>query len=311
MDAPGAGRPAVSGPGPADAGAVVHRAHPAGLLRHRVPGADPVRASGATCAPATRSSARSRGGGRGCWSRCSRPAWSPARSCASRWACCGRSSRRRSAACSGSASRSRASRSSSRRSSSASTSTAGTGCSPRLHFLSGLPIAIAGVLGSFMVITVNGWMNHPQGFTIVDGQVTDVAPVPGAVRQHLLLARVRAHVPGRLHGRPASCVAGCYAVGRLRGTPSRYVRVALAVPLTAAAVAAPVQVLVGDWAARDVGDRPADQARRAGRAGPDHPRRAGAPPRLVHRRRGALTASASRGCSRCWPCTTRTPPSRG
>lgn len=41
--------------------------------------------------------------------------------------------------------------------------------SPRLHFLSGVPIAVAGVLGSLMVITVNGWMNHPQGFTFVDG----------------------------------------------------------------------------------------------------------------------------------------------
>jgi cytochrome d ubiquinol oxidase subunit I len=47
-------------------------------------------------------------------------------------------------------------------------------------------------------------------------------------------------------------VAGAYAFGRLRGRWGRYERVALAVPLTIAALAAPVQVLVGDWAARDV-----------------------------------------------------------
>ncbi|MDT7751043.1 MAG: cytochrome bd ubiquinol oxidase subunit, partial [Pseudonocardiales bacterium] len=47
-------------------------------------------------------------------------------------------------------------------------------------------------------------------------------------------------------------VAGGYAVGRLRGRWGRYERTALAVPLTAAATAAPLQVLVGDWAARDV-----------------------------------------------------------
>jgi cytochrome d ubiquinol oxidase subunit I len=47
-------------------------------------------------------------------------------------------------------------------------------------------------------------------------------------------------------------VAGAYAIGRLRGRWGRYERVALAVPLTIAALAAPVQVLVGDWAARDV-----------------------------------------------------------
>src|SRR5438046_9091118 len=47
-------------------------------------------------------------------------------------------------------------------------------------------------------------------------------------------------------------VAGAYAVGRLRGRWGRYERTALAIPLTVAALAAPAQVLVGDWAARDV-----------------------------------------------------------
>jgi cytochrome d ubiquinol oxidase subunit I len=47
-------------------------------------------------------------------------------------------------------------------------------------------------------------------------------------------------------------VSGAYAVARLRGRWGRYERVALAIPLTAAALASPVQVLVGDWAARDV-----------------------------------------------------------
>jgi cytochrome d ubiquinol oxidase subunit I len=47
-------------------------------------------------------------------------------------------------------------------------------------------------------------------------------------------------------------LGGAYAIGRLRGRWDRYHRIALAVPLTAAAVAAPLQVLVGDWAARDV-----------------------------------------------------------
>src|SRR3954454_5313900 len=36
--------------------------------------------------------------------------------------------------------------------------------SPRAHFVSGFPIALAGVTGSLLVISVNGWMNHPSGF---------------------------------------------------------------------------------------------------------------------------------------------------
>jgi cytochrome d ubiquinol oxidase subunit I len=49
-------------------------------------------------------------------------------------------------------------------------------------------------------------------------------------------------------------VAGVYAFGRLRGRWGRYERTALVIPLTIAALASPVQVLVGDWAARDVAD---------------------------------------------------------
>ena len=36
--------------------------------------------------------------------------------------------------------------------------------SPRLHFLSGIPIVITGFTGSLNVIAVNAWMNHPGGF---------------------------------------------------------------------------------------------------------------------------------------------------
>jgi cytochrome d ubiquinol oxidase subunit I len=47
-------------------------------------------------------------------------------------------------------------------------------------------------------------------------------------------------------------VAGAYAISRLRGHWGRYERTALAIPLTIAALVSPVQVLVGDWAARSV-----------------------------------------------------------
>jgi cytochrome d ubiquinol oxidase subunit I len=47
-------------------------------------------------------------------------------------------------------------------------------------------------------------------------------------------------------------MAAVYAVAKLRGRWTRYERTALAIPLTIAALAAPVQVLVGDWAGRQV-----------------------------------------------------------
>ena len=71
---------------------------------------------------------------------------------------------------------------------------------PRTHFLTGIPIVISGFAGSFNVIAVNGWMNHPQGFGVVGGRVIDPQPVDGAV-QRQPVARADPHVPGRLRRR--------------------------------------------------------------------------------------------------------------
>src|SRR5919112_4641693 len=46
----------------------------------------------------------------------------------------------------------------------------------RTHFLTGIPVVLSGFAGSFNVIAVNGWMNNPQGFDVVDGRVVDPRP---------------------------------------------------------------------------------------------------------------------------------------
>ena len=83
-------------------------------------------------------------------------------------------------------------------------------------------------------------------------------------------------------------MAGVYAVARLRGRWTRYERTAIVVPLMIAALAAPIQILVGDWAARTVDADAADQARRDRGPGQDDRRRAAARPRLVRRRGGPV-----------------------
>jgi cytochrome bd ubiquinol oxidase subunit I len=123
--------------------------------------------------------------------------------------------------------------------------------SPRAHFLSGLPIVAAGVLGSVMVISINGWMNHPEGFKLRDGQVVDAQPLKALFgNSYFWHEFVHMYVAGFVV--TGFAVASVYAVGRLRGRSTRYHRTALAVPLAAAAIATPIQVLVGDWAAREV-----------------------------------------------------------
>jgi cytochrome d ubiquinol oxidase subunit I len=123
--------------------------------------------------------------------------------------------------------------------------------SPRAHFATGIPIAVAGIIGSFMVIAVNAWMNHPVGFTLRAGQVVDVHPVQALFgNTYLWHELVHMYVAGYLV--VGFVLAGVYAVGRLRGRWGRYERTAFAIPMTVGALAAPVQVLVGDWAGREV-----------------------------------------------------------
>jgi cytochrome bd ubiquinol oxidase subunit I len=123
--------------------------------------------------------------------------------------------------------------------------------SARWHFASGFPIVIAGMTGSLMVISVNGWMQHPGGFAMRSGQAVDVHPVDALFGNWFFWHElVHMYLAGYIV--TGFLVAGAYAFARLRGRWSRYERTALAIPLTVAALASPAQVLVGDWAARSV-----------------------------------------------------------
>ena len=122
---------------------------------------------------------------------------------------------------------------------------------PRAHFWSGIPVAIAGVTGSFFVISVNAWMNHPSGFRVAGGKVHDVHPWAALFgNSYLWHELVHMYLAGYLVA--GFLVAGWYALCMLRGRFGRYERAALAIALAAAALAAPVQIVVGDWAAREV-----------------------------------------------------------
>jgi cytochrome d ubiquinol oxidase subunit I len=123
--------------------------------------------------------------------------------------------------------------------------------SPRAHFASGIPIVISGFTGSLMVISVNAWMNHPSGFRLNGGEVVDVHPL-AALFGNSYLWHEMVHMYIAAYIVTGFLVAGAYAFGRLRGRWGRYERTALAIPLTVAALAAPVQVLVGDWNGREV-----------------------------------------------------------
>ena len=125
--------------------------------------------------------------------------------------------------------------------------------SPRAHMLSGIPIIITGITGSLMVICVNGWMNNPTGFRLENGRVTDVDPI-GALFGNANFKHEFVHMYVAGYIVAGFLLASVYAFGRLRGRWGKYERTALAIPLTIAALASPVQVVVGDWAARSIAE---------------------------------------------------------
>jgi cytochrome d ubiquinol oxidase subunit I len=125
--------------------------------------------------------------------------------------------------------------------------------SPRAHMLAAVPIVISGIGGAFSVVAVNAWMNQPQGFDLDSaGNVTNVRPfevlfnpATGYEFFHMFLAAYM--VAGFL-------LASVYAVGMLRGRRDRYHRLGFIIPFTVAAIATPIQLFVGDTAARSIAD---------------------------------------------------------
>jgi cytochrome d ubiquinol oxidase subunit I len=122
------------------------------------------------------------------------------------------------------------------------------------HFWSGVPMFVTGIGGAFAVVAANSWMNQPQGFTLdAAGKVVDVAPLkvifnPATPYEvpHMILAAYM--VVGFL-------VASVYAVGMLKGRRDRLHRLGLLIPLTIGLIATPIQLFVGDTAARAVAER--------------------------------------------------------
>jgi len=124
------------------------------------------------------------------------------------------------------------------------------------HFWSGVPIVIAGIGGAFSVVAVNSWMNQPQGFELdAAGNPTNVEPLtalfnPATVYEfpHMLLAAYMVVGFG---------LASLYAISMLRDPAkrtSRRHRLGLLIPLTVGAILTPIQLYVGDVAARGVAD---------------------------------------------------------
>jgi cytochrome d ubiquinol oxidase subunit I len=125
---------------------------------------------------------------------------------------------------------------------------------PRVHLLTGVPIAVAGTASAFFVVAANGWMNDPAGFRLgPHGKPVDIDPWAALFNSalwpeatHMILAAFI--VAGFL-------VACVYAWPMLKGRGTRYHRAGFLLAFTFAAIFVPIQLVVGDWAARHVAQK--------------------------------------------------------
>ncbi len=124
--------------------------------------------------------------------------------------------------------------------------------SPWAHWWSGVPVAVSGAASAWFVVTANAWMQTPAGFRLQDGTLVDVDPIGAMLNSstpvmttHMMLAAYMA---------TGLSVAAVYAFAMLRGRRDAYHRRGLALGLTIGLALAPVQVVVGDWAARHVAE---------------------------------------------------------
>src|SRR5438094_582039 len=122
--------------------------------------------------------------------------------------------------------------------------------SPLIHWLSGVVVAISGILSGIFVVTANAWMNAPAGFKIIDGKFADIDPIAAMLNSaafhevvHMTLAAFVA---------TGFMVAAVHAFFLLRDPSNPFHRAALGLALAVACICMPLQILSGDLSARAV-----------------------------------------------------------
>lgn len=122
--------------------------------------------------------------------------------------------------------------------------------SPRIHWLTGIPVAVSGMLSGVLVVAANAWMQTPAGIEIVNGTITMVDPLATFMAPAWLDMAI--HSTLSCYIATGFAVAGVYATGMLRGSHDAYHRSAITIAMTIATIAALLQPISGHFTSRRV-----------------------------------------------------------
>ena len=115
---------------------------------------------------------------------------------------------------------------------------------PRLHFFSTCMVALGTIISTFWILSSNSWMQTPQGYEIVNGQVVPVdwfaVVFNPSFPYRLLHMSIAAFLSSALF------VAASAAWHLLRGNNTPAIRAMFSMALWMTLIVAPIQAMVGD-----------------------------------------------------------------
>ena len=120
--------------------------------------------------------------------------------------------------------------------------------SPRAHWLCSFPIWISGLASAWFIVSVNSWMNTPDGFILKNGQLIGINPLQAMLNPRTPYETV--HMILSCYVTSGFAVAAVYAFAYLRGKRDEYHRKGLQLSMLMALVATPLQIISGDLNAR-------------------------------------------------------------
>ena len=123
---------------------------------------------------------------------------------------------------------------------------------PLAHWLSGVMVAVSGVLSGVFVVMANAWMNAPTGFTYRDGIFSDIDPIAAMLNRASLHETL--HMTLAAFVATGFAVAGIHAFFLLRNRRSEFHRAAFLIGALLGVVSIPLQIASGDLAARRVAE---------------------------------------------------------
>lgn len=124
--------------------------------------------------------------------------------------------------------------------------------SPIAHLLSGVGVAVCGLMSGVFVVAVNGFMNTPDGFVVENGLL--VATDPWAAFFNPAFPTEALHMALASFASVSFCVLGIHAWRLLKHPESDFHKKAVHVAFYFAAVSAPLMLASGDLAAKHIAE---------------------------------------------------------